>query len=309
MKQLLPILLVLVFAIAPRAESRTKKRPAEDGAKGIVFCSYNVRNYIGADQASAERKTKPKPEKEIEALIRVISEINPDVLGVCEMGSPAAFEDFKARLKKAGLEYGDSEYVNADDADRHLALLSRFPIVSRDSAEKVRYTLNGTQQSVKRGFLDVTVQISTGYKLRCVGAHLKSKLPAPEGEALIRRHEAAKLREHLDAIFSKQSDVNLLCYGDFNDSKNQPMFAEVRGVIGSPNYLTDLLARDAHGDRWTHHWPVADEYSRIDYIFASAGLSPEVKRDSATVYRSDFWETASDHRPVFVTIIPAESTR
>ena len=296
------LLSLFAFVVLLRAEER-------DPAKGIVFCSYNVRNYLGIDQASSARRTKPKPEKEIEALIKVIAEIHPDILGVCEMGSPAAFADFKARLEKAGLEYADSEYVQAEDEDRHLALLSRFPIVQRDSAAKVRFTLNGTQQSVKRGFLDVTVQVAPGYQLRCVGAHLKSKLPTPEGEALIRRHEAAKLREHLDAILKTNPAVNLLCYGDFNDAKNQPMFSEVSGVRGTPGHMTDLAARDVHGDRWTHHWPVADEYSRIDYLFASPGLLPEVKRDSASVYRSEYWEIASDHRPVFVTIIPAEKRR
>ena len=34
---------------------------------------------------------------------------------------------------------------------------------------------------VRRGFLDVTVQVTPSYRLRCVGAHLKSKLPIPEG--------------------------------------------------------------------------------------------------------------------------------
>ena len=296
--------LLLLFAfVAPLfAEER-------EPAKGIVFCSYNVKNYLGPDQVSAERKTKPKPEKEIEALIKVIAEIAPDVLGICEMGSPAAFDDFKARLEKAGLGYKDSEYVQAEDEDRHLALLSRFPIVHRDSAAKVRYALNGAPQSVKRGFLDVTLQITPRYELRCVGTHLKSKLPTPEGEALVRRHEAAKLREHLDAILSANPGVNLLCSGDFNDSKNQPMFSEITGVRGTPNHMTDLAARDVHGDRWTHHWPVADEYSRIDYLFASPGLLPEVKRVTATVYRSEFWEQASDHRPIFVTIIPVEKRR
>ena len=297
-------LLVLIHALAAPLHGEER-----DPAQGIVFCSYNVRNYIGVAQASAERRTKPKPEKEIDALIKVIGEINPDVLGVCEMGSPAAFEDFKARLEKAGLGYKDSEYVTADDEDRHLALVSRFPIVRRDSVAKVRFELNGAQQSVKRGFLDVTLQILPGYQLRCVGVHLKSKLPTPEGEALIRRHEAAKLREHLDAILAAQPAVNLLCYGDFNDAKNQPMFSEVSGVRGTPNQMSDLAARDVQGDRWTHHWPVADEYARIDYLFASQGLMPEVKRDTATVYRSEFWEKASDHRPVFVTIIPIEKRR
>ena len=96
---------------------------------------------------------------------------------------------------------------------------------------------------------------------------------------------------------------------DFNDSKNQPMFSEVSGARGTPTYMADLWARDVHGDRWTHYWPVADEYSRIDYLFVSPGLSREVRRDSATVYRSDFWAEASDHRPVFVTITPVEKSR
>jgi len=299
-----PLNALLLFAVAAPlfAEER-------DVSKGIVFCSYNVRNYVGPDQVSAGPRTKPKSEKEIEALIKVIREINPDILGVCEMGSPAMFDDFKARLEKAGMGYKHSEYVQADDLDRHLALVSRFPIVRRDSAAKVRFTLNGTLQPVRRGFLDVTVQVLPGYQLRCVGVHLKSKLPAPEGEALLRRHEAAKLREHLDAILTESPATNLLCYGDFNDSKNQPTFSEVSGARGAPTYMADLWARDVHGDRWTHYWPVADEYSRIDYLFVSPGLSREVRRDSATVHRSDFWAEASDHRPVFVTITPVEKSR
>ena len=79
-------LLLLAVAAPLPAEER-------DVASGIVFCSYNVRNYVGHDQASAASRTKPKSEKEIAALIKVIREINPDILGVCEMGSPAMFDD------------------------------------------------------------------------------------------------------------------------------------------------------------------------------------------------------------------------
>lgn len=292
-------LLLLLFAAA----RLVAKDP--DAAKGVVFCTYNVKNYLGHEAgAPRDPRSKPKPEKEIAALIEIIRNIQPDVLGVCEMGSPAMFENFKARLEKAGLGYTDSEYLQGDDPDRHLALVSRFPIVRRDSAAKVRYTLNGVEHSVKRGILDVTLQITPAYQLRCVGVHLKSKLPAPEGEALIRRNEAMKLREHLDAILEAAPATNLLCYGDFNDAKNSPTFSEISGVRGTATHMTDLAARDSVNDRWTHHWPVADEYSRIDYLFASAGLSPKIRRDSASVYRSDDWEKASDHRPVFVTIDP-----
>ena len=301
MKRLL--LLVLIAAAPLIAEER-------DLAKGIVFCTYNVKNYLGHEPGAPRNpRTKPKPEKEIAALIQIIRDIQPDILGVCEMGSPAMFEDFKSRLEKAGLGYKDSEYVQGDDPDRHLALVSRFPIVHRDSAAKVRFTLGGAEHSVKRGILDVTIQVTPAYQLRCVGVHLKSKLPAPEGEALIRRNEAMKLREHLDAILKAAPETNMLCYGDFNDAKNSPMFSEVSGVRGTPAHMSDLAARDSVNDRWTHHWPVADEYSRIDYLFASPGLWPEVKRGTAGIHRSADWEKASDHRPVFVTIEPIEKRK
>ena len=62
---------------------------------------------------------------------------------------------------------------------------------------------------------------------------MKSKLPIPEGEALVRRLEAQKLREHLDGIFAKDPQANVICYGDFNDTKDQPMFQAVSGPRGS----------------------------------------------------------------------------
>jgi endonuclease/exonuclease/phosphatase family metal-dependent hydrolase len=298
MYRLLALLFLLLLPLS--AQER-------DLSKGIIFCTYNVRNYVGDDQtAPPDRRAKPKTPKELESLFAVIRDIKPDILGVCEMGSEAMFADFKQQLAKAGLEYPHSEYVQAGDPDRHVALVSKFPITARNSQKKVVFQMNGMEQEMKRGILDVTIQVTPDYQLRCLGVHLKSKLPVPEGEALIRRHEATKLREYMDGIFKATPEVNLICYGDFNDMKNEPMFQEVTGPKGSPGYMADLWAKDSLGDRWTHYWRTADQYSRIDYIFVSKGAWPEVRRDTATVYRSPYWFEASDHRPVYVTIIPAE---
>ncbi|MDQ3621198.1 MAG: endonuclease/exonuclease/phosphatase family protein [Verrucomicrobiota bacterium] len=274
--------------------------------KEIVFCAYNVRNYVNAAPAGPGQKygTKAKPTAEIEALIRVIREINPDILGVCEMGTPDRFDDFKKRLKEAGLGYVDSEYVQGPDPERRLALVSRFPIVARQSVPDQSFELNGRREKVRRGFLDVTIAVHPGYQLRAVGVHFKSKLPVPEGEALIRRYEAQKLRQHLDKILAADRRVNLIAYGDFNDTKNEPMFAEVSGVKGSPSYMADLWAKDTLGDRWTHYWKVADQYARLDYLFVSPALFREVVLKKSFVYRSPFWDEASDHRPIFTSIIP-----
>ena len=130
--------------------------------KGVVIASYNVENYVGISPVTEGGRTpaKPKTEAAIAALIRVIKEVNPDILGVCEMGSPERFEDFKKRLAAAGLGYVDAEYLQAADPDRHLALVSRFPIVARNSQADVPFELNGQPEKVRRGFLDVTIQVA-----------------------------------------------------------------------------------------------------------------------------------------------------
>ena len=148
------------------------------GAQEIVVATYNVENYVSASPKGPGDKTatRAKSDEAIGALIRIVKEINPDILGVCEMGSPERFEDFKKRLAEAGLGYVASEYLQAADEDRHLALVSRFPIIARNSRPDVSYELNGKPEKVRRGFLDVTVQVNPNYRLRLVGTHLKSKL-------------------------------------------------------------------------------------------------------------------------------------
>jgi len=288
--------------VAPRASHAAEAATASDE---IVVASYNLENYIRMDRREGNEhlKNAPKPEKEINALIRVITDINPDILGVCEMGTRDLFDDFKTRLKNAGLGYTDFEYVDGPDPQRHLALVSRFPITSRQSIPNASYELNGQQEKVRRGFLDVTVKINSDYELRLVGAHLKSKLnDVAEGEALVRRSESHLLREHIDEILSKKPDAKLIVYGDFNDTKNEPVIEEIMGTRNSPAHLTDLWLRDKAGDHWTEYWKAADVYSRIDFIFVNRALLPDVVQSKSSVYRSEYWNEASDHRPVVATI-------
>jgi endonuclease/exonuclease/phosphatase family metal-dependent hydrolase len=280
-----------------------------EDAAGIVFASYNVQSYVGEETGGGARASKPKPEASIQALVRIVAEVRPDILGLCEIGQRQQFEDFRARLAGVGLDFAHTEYVEGPDPDRHLALLSRFPITQRRSVADVSYELNGTLEKVKRGFLDVTVCINPAYEIRAVGAHLKSKLAVREGEALMRRFEAQLLRRHVDAVLLENPSTNLLVYGDLNESKNAPAIQEIVGVRGSAAYLSDLVPEDEHGDRWTHYWRTTDEYSRIDYLLASRALLPEVVKGSSRVHRSRDWSEASDHRPIYTTIVPVNRLR
>ncbi|MEK0445546.1 MAG: hypothetical protein RLZZ399_867, partial [Verrucomicrobiota bacterium] len=233
-------------------------------------------------------------------IVQILSEIRPDILGVCEVGGRDALEDLRVRLKGQGLDLGEVEMVSGPDPDRHLALLSRFPIHLRRSLDRVAYELNGLPQLVRRGFLDVTVRVGGGDDLRLVGVHLKSKRPIPEGEALVRRMEAQLLRRHVDSILEGDPKTKLMVYGDLNDTREQPTLRQILGEKGGGLDLVDIPAEDVSGDRWTHYWRAADLYSRIDYLLVNRALSPLVVRGSARIWRSASWRDASDHRPLWV---------
>jgi endonuclease/exonuclease/phosphatase family metal-dependent hydrolase len=273
------------------------------GEQSAVFTHYNLENYLVMDRReNGQMVHAAKPEKEIEPLLRIIREIHPDLLGVAEMGTLDQFRDFRDRLAKEGVNFVDAEYVSGPDPDRHIALLSRFPITSRNSETNVPIHLPNGTESVRRGILDVTVQICAGFHLRLIGAHLKSKLPIPEGEELVRRQEAQELRNHIDRVMQAAPDLPLLVYGDLNDTKEQPAIQEIMGDRQSLTHLTDLWLSDYTGDHWTYYQKFTDTYARIDYILISRALLPSIDRKHSYVFRSVDWNQASDHRPVVTTI-------
>lgn len=277
----------------------------------IRFTAWNLKNFVHvAGPPPAGSTEKPKARREVMAVAAMLGTLQPDILGVCEMGTSADLAALQTELKKAGADLPYSEWVAASDPSRHLALLSRFPITARQPATQLRYVLDDSQFPVQRGFLDVTVQPAPDYTLRLVGVHLKSRLDVPEGDQeLMRRNEAHLLRQYVDSILIAAPETNLLVYGDFNDTRDQPTVKAVKGVRGAAAALTEIAAADDSGGRWTFYYPEGDVYSRIDFLLASAGLMPEVRKGHAFLPGGGGgWSRGSDHRPVTLDF-PADEAR
>ena len=276
-------------------------------AAPFVVMSYNVENWLTTDRFINNRHvtSAPKPDDEKSAVISVIAAHQPDILGVCEMGSRKDFEDFQARLKAKGLDYPHAEWHEGIDIDRHVAVLSKFPIVARDSLDKVKFDIGGTPQAIQRGILDITIEPQKGYRLRLIGLHLKSRRPVPEvDQEALRAKEAWHVRKHLDEILASDPAAKVLLFGDLNTTKNEYPIKEILGAKNSPTRLTDIPAEDDRGERWTHYYVVADEYSRIDYLMASPALRRDIDEKASGIDSSSEWHVASDHRAIFTTIDP-----
>lgn len=279
---------------------------ATAGAREVVFAHYNLENYLPMSRKVGDRfvPDEPKPEKEIRALIAAIKSIKPDILGVAEMGDQKMLADFQRRLREAGMDFPHLEWVRGDEGnERHVALLSKFPIVARDSQSDVPLELDGRRHRMGRGILDVTVQVTPDYRLRLVGLHLKSKRAVPMyDQQKFRAKEALIVRSRLNQILAADPNQNLLLFGDLNDTKNEFPIREILGPLKSPASLRDLPLRDRDGLTWTHFWDNADLYSRIDYLMASRGLWPEIQLNRSGISSSQHTREASDHRPIYTTI-------
>jgi len=119
----------------------------------FVIASYNVENWNHIERHG--KPDQPKLDAEKQAVWRVVAAVRPDVLGVVEMGATNDLAEFVAGLRERGLDYPHTEWVAGADADRHVALLSRYPLRQRFSRGDYTYPLGSQAAPMSRGVLDV----------------------------------------------------------------------------------------------------------------------------------------------------------
>ncbi len=297
---------------ATQPAARTTEAPQPDPAPpapehatadgGLRFIAYNVENWLTMDRFVNHRtlKDSPKPDSEKKAVIRILAKHQPDVLGLCEIGTAEDLAEIQQSLKSAGLDLPHVHFTGGSDPVRHLGLLSRFPFTSTSKPAQTDFQLKGRTFSINRGILDASLH-ANGKPYRFLGVHLKSKREIEDADQEeMRIHEARLLRRHVDDVLQSGTDTRLIVYGDFNDTRPSRTFKIVTGSYNAPNYLTAIPVKDSRGEAWTHHWALHDIYSRIDFVTVTRALRAEVDFRASYIIDDAGWEKASDHRPLVV---------
>jgi endonuclease/exonuclease/phosphatase family metal-dependent hydrolase len=269
----------------------------------FVVAAYNIENWVLMERN--HRPDQPKPEAEKNAVADVLVTIHPDVLGLEEMGTTNELAELTGLLAARGLKYPYSEWIQGQDTNRHVALLSRFPITERNSRTDYTLTIATNVLRVSRGVLDVRVKVNDRYSFRAVVAHLKShRQDTAFDQAVTRLEEARVLRRHVERALQENPALNLIVMGDFNDT---PETETIQTLIGKPPLrLMDLMPQDSAGGHDTHYWRYRKQWSRIDYLLLSPGMSNRYVAGSARIADVSGWDKASDHRAVSATFrVPA----
>ena len=269
------------------------------------MATFNIENYVVADRMveGVYRPAYPKPEAEKAAAYRVIRDIAPDILAVQEMGSQPYLDDLQHELRQVGQVFPYTALLEAEDPDRHVAVLSRLPFKEVRRYAHVPTTHAGRKDAVKRGVLEVIFATRQG-DFSLFAIHLKSRhteQPADPESALQRAAEADAVRDLVLARFPDPRQARFIVCGDWNDTRTS---RPVRALLKrSDTELGEIVpATDSRGESWTHYYRKEDSYSRIDYLLVSPALKPFVADNRATIWDGPGAAEASDHRAVYLTL-------
>lgn len=278
----------------PQGRRRTPRQVAP-----VRFLMYNVHDYfVEKDPKRAPHARRLKPREQREAVAQQIASVRPEVVGLVEIGGPAALDDLAERLAARGLQYPYKKVLTRWGEERALGLLSMHPIVADHSVADCKLVGNSARRML-RGILDVSVQPEGDTRVfRIVGAHLKSRVSDnPSAATALRAREARTLADHIAHALRQDPQASILVYGDWNDGPQEPALAVLtRGAAG----LKRLTPKDAHGETWTIYYKDGCEYNAFDQIYVSPALAKSMGRKSEQgIVSQPSGVQPSDHRAVW----------
>ncbi|MET8154771.1 endonuclease/exonuclease/phosphatase family protein [Sphaerisporangium sp. NPDC005289] len=276
----------------------------------VVVGTWNLENLYRPGGEFGPRDEAAYKAK-IAALAATLGGIAPDVLGVQEVGDPAALADLAEAL---GGEWHTVLSQHPDVRGIRVGVLSRLPLTVVEDVAAFTSPLAAVQSAdtgpataqTSRGMLAVRVEPGPGTTLAVAVCHLKSKLLSFPGGRFAARDEGERARYGAYALYRRAAEATTLrgladrlvgghgqdrpvvVLGDFND---EPQAATTQIVLGPPGSElgTAGTLRPDKGDAW-RLWnlatliPEAERFSRvhngrgelIDHILASRALIERV---------------------------------
>ncbi len=271
--------------------------------KPVRFHMHNVGNYFVAGERQRSRYIqKIKPERAKNAVVELIAETQPEIVGLIEIGGPVALADLRERLATRGLTYPYFRVLVRQGDDRALAILSRHPIVQDNSRAQVKL-YGDHRRRMLRGILDVTVRLEDGRLFRIVGAHLKSRIADdPAAATALRTKEAHTLARHLHEAMRRQPNMPILVFGDWNDGPGDPAIGVLRQGLSAQSALTRLEPTDSRGEAWTIYYDRNSSYNTFDQLYVNKVLGKRMGRKGlkeSGIVDSPAAAEASDHRALW----------
>lgn len=290
-----------------------------DDAYVFTVMTWNVENLFRAGTEFGPQDPEVYAGK-LTRLAHTINAVNPDVVGLQEIGELAALDDLVERLS------GDWTAVVAKHADQRgirVGFITRWPVVETDDVAEFPPGFapvpsddqGGLTTAMGRGALRIRSATDGDTTVDLVTCHLKSKLITYPNERFSPRDEGERARFGAYALYRRaaeavtvRTDLNDLIDGDgatqptvlLGDMNDAPEAATTQILLGPPGSEIGTAGERIpdQGDAW-RLWnlaplmPEGENYSRIyrgrkeliDQIFVSRALLERVTSVRAVIDR------------------------
>ncbi len=277
-------------------ETFLPKSPARVPDEELVVGSFNVENLFDDidDPYRNDDTTPAKPRGELEAVARVIREIDADVLALQEVESRGFLQQFlDSMLPDMGYRHV-VHYEGNDQRGIDVCLISRVHIGRVTSHRHVEFPgTDGDNQSFRRDLLCVEVLPIDGDPFEVWIVHLKSNSGGREAAEPIRLGEARALHQIIAARLELDPQAAFLLCGDFNDTFESPT---LQTILGQPAALQSIF-----GNLTSDHWVTYNREpfrNMIDFIFCSPAMLRRYVDNSFAIRLGNDAESGSDHNPI-----------
>lgn len=289
-------ILILIFLIVPLAATAQKS--------GLTVATYNVCNLFDTINDPGIHDMVLTPEayrRRTINLARVIGELAPDIITLCEVESAGVLRDLLAAAPLDTIPYRFIHYDSPDNRGIDVALLYRRDRVRPINSEPIRVQGDYPTRDVLRAEFSITHTsiADTDKRLTVYAVHLPSRRGG-YGRATRRREViAARLG---DMASREETGTGVIVMGDLNDNPTSKL---VRRNLGEFRCLTIGPHRKGTG---SYAW--RDTWLMYDHIF----VSRNVTADDARVFVRNWMltpsgrfrgypdRTVSDHLPVYARI-------
>jgi len=303
-----PSLVVLLWVSVGVLAATVSGSATESASLRIM--SWNVRNYNLTDRSvdGIYRRDYPKPEIEKTALRQVISLAKPDLILFQEIGGDAYLKELSEDLLAAsGLDYSYFKALEVDDEDRKLGVLSKIPfeMILNPVNEGGGFHYLGDWVRVKRGLLEIQLDLGQWGLVQCLSYHLKSRFTVDtedQGSCERREKEARTIREYLREKLAAHPNLPIVMMGDMNDCFGSQAYDRITLVGGNP-IMKEIPVKDDRGECWTYYYARERRYEQIDFLFVSPCLLNNHQWNlEARIVSGPDVSIASDHRPLLVDL-------
>ena len=188
-------------------ESAVEIPPSPLREEGMVrVCIWNVHCYLDTYRMKNGRRIKsPKPEDEKMELVRIIKSINPDVLGLEEIGGLPYAREFVNLLSQNGMNYPYFAVSDESSEFPQCAILSKIKFEKTGHLAERLFEYFGEKTRSPRGMLVADFD-TNGKKWRFGSIHLKSKFGAKARDKennLLRQKEAEEISKDISSYIIK----------------------------------------------------------------------------------------------------------